>query len=1711
MFTNLSVLKNEIQAIKSFNQKMIHKIDSMDKEIKNQSKSVEKEIKNQSKSVEKEIKNETKPAEKEIKNETKPVEKEIKNKTKPSNTLDEVVSCLEQMNLANRRVQYTKNLIINDKAEINKNGFYSLKSTIQNEFPDVDNVVWICKLPKDKQSAQNELIVSKEYVFLQNTRIFNIGEKNIAKYPKLQENSTKIGNYYYSMLQNKIPIELSIHDFNNGGKQFQINDVLKYQGEQHVIGSAIELKKSLRVTPEFNFFLSVINKTLTEESTDIFEYGLPFESLKCIKSINTEWIGKLIKECFVSGSDENIPLKHQHINSRLVSMPLYVGQKCFIVYPFEGKTVLSIVTICPKNTYYHKEIILNDYFRPLQIQNTDTFDQVNLCFKTLMKKMNYVFRLKNEIDKNLRQINRDGFEKVLRPIFQKAFPLPDNYCWAVSLPKDITQSKVEFQYSTYFDYLSEQYIYDIKPFDKKISESAISVLKYYRSKTNTQELKDFYDISMHEFVDSDGIVSNELYFNIFKKIQGEWVVLSSAIELKRFFKTTSPAFTHFISIVSRLVNGSTDTNNGDRFEYGNNFSTLRCISSQLNSDWAGQLLSNCFFPGSNENTPKTYEAINSELLSYPMREIGQKCIFPYQFQQESYISVITILSPTTYKQVSLRLKDYFSMAVDKGDKIQQGAFVVSGSDGNIVLNADPSTNITCFHEKVGVNQNAFEVNAIFDVDTNSSQQIAMVNDTIQSSMTTLYNCIQSMTTDGVIEYKDISGFTVFTAPIQPGYLFNTTEFSNNAVQLAEVGIIVEQGTLTQMNIDSFQRIQIIMNELYYDGVVVNQVYTFIELIYDTMNYYLAVMSAFKEGEERMRFIGNFTNIDFIMNDASLSKRFRSVIEQYSSMNRSLNYAATFIDDPTFTDKVNKGITSRVGSFFCFSNKPDKMDDIYLFHEQYPHWKLQLVKELYLGEYKVIDVLAVIVSQYNSLYGSTMSHNCLVDYMWINGLRVTFLRKIMIRGIPYMFCIAINIVDYLVPSIHSRGDSILSGNFTVQDESKNVIFQIDNYEKKIKHFYNVGIGTPFPSTTLDVEDCGVDDIINHLNDTTIVSGYITELLPKLRVCNMNDPDEIKSLFSEFKVDNNQYFCLLSYGDFTQDTMKWLHRGYKPEWCGYPFNELLKRFPEDSALLNTSIYNITKLTKTYMFDGSKTYYQYPWTFGLKRTVSISFLNENEDKWYALITGRNIQAYNLKMNTNTNIQNFYNCNDANNYYLQYIKTIVDPSILEPSRNMSVLYDLVSSSQKDYPIKTYTVYEIHDDPLKSKVSMYEFPSITNPYTEIVKDADNALKVKYLSFIYRYKNARTDYGKIVYEDNLYNYVSLFFTFDKLVYSIEIRIEDYIKPAVDIKGDSRVQGNLVVHDKYAKTQYTTIDPVSQFVGINTDDRIINYSTDYATINKSGDQLAKHHVCITKDTYPNLVCERVNDLEESYQHSYSTFSAATMKRTSNTNTFQQMAEETKKNNAFLTTHGVGKNMYGVDMSFEISDSTKQTQEIGNIAMGIDNIVDGKIIQGGFSVSVRDPDPSLLTNTFIPRNILHVDNKGGLFVNSIHSLVTKTLNTYTLEANYQIILNEKGSYSISLPSTSDIMNIQVSMDYTEEEDSYFFKSHFKYDSTNNPKIVRPIIYPCESGGSSKSSFTIDLTTNLLLTIDTESIVSILTIKYSKPSPFDNFELTIQKIGL
>ena len=1179
-------------------------------------------------------------------------------------------------------------------------------------------------------------------------------------------------------------------------------------------------------------------------------------------------------------------------------------------------------------------------------------DQVNRSLESFKKSTSYVSFLQAQINNNVESIKTHGYP-ILRPIFEKKYPEFGNYGWITSLPSNPLDARIEFQYSSKFDFLQGQKVFSIQTTNPNLRKQTISVLRdYYKNKK-----KNFY-LSIHNFV------KKQMHITIFMRDvtnPEQYIALGSAIELENIIPDPPQSYLNFVTELSKLEGG-------DIFEYGDDFSQLKCISSTY--PWNGKRISDCYVPGSNENIPLLYKNIISEINSYPSLLVNQKCYVTYQFQNKSWVSAITILPNSQFSQRSILLNDYFPYYNDIGDKIQTGSYTVNGIKGNVVLHADPSTNITCLHEKVGINQTASEVNAILDIDTNSQEQITMINDTITKSLIILHEIQNESGIYNFIQSNEFGDITIFSAPIKK--------------RIEKTDIEVLNGSFT-FDDPSFLKIQIILHELTY-STQGEQVYTFIETINDTSDNYLLVMAGIIVDNE-MIFLVIPTNINSIMNDSSLSKRFSKVIAEYSGLNRSLNYAVSLLSNTTiqndllnknsssFTNAINSvnSVIPRYGKFFCFSVNPDMMTNSYLFHEQYPQWNDQLLKNLFFDDFKVIDVANKILFQFTSTYGSDNVERCLLEYMWINGLKVSFVNQITIQNKKYLLCVGMNVVDYLVPSIHSRGDSVLSGNFTVQDESQNVIFQIDNYEKNIKNMYNVGIGTPFPKTSLDIQDSGVDDIIHLIQDISKSDKHTNRLLTELKNIDMTNTETVNALFNNIQQTNDMYYGILRLSDLEYFLVyNWLY----PEWTNIPISQLCTdpTFSKFEQLF-TSVKSIfSQLLSSYSFDGSMNQLQFPWTFGIKQTKYYFFVNN--EKLYALGIGKNTQSYNLKMKTNSNILNYFNCETAYSYYLQKIilHNIVPPN----QRNISVLEDLISTSQQSYPMTTYTLYTINSIPENSSVTIYDFTTNQEISTTLIGEITNMnTKTRILSFVYnytKYYSESTGYGTLHFEDIDFNYVSQFYNDSGSIYSVEFCIEDYIKPTVDVKGDTRLEGNVVVYDKYEEKQYVTMDPSNQYVGINTDDRTIYYNNDYSTTNIVGKKVAQHHVYITNDKYPNMVCERTNDNEKSRQNSYTTFSAFTMKRNSNTNTFKQMLDKTNEQNVTLT-NGVGKNMYGVDLSAELSDSTKTTQEIGNISMGIDAIDQDGNIQAGFAVNVRDPN-------LVPRNILHVDNTGCLSANSIN---------------------------------------------------------------------------------------------------------------------------------
>lgn len=1319
-------------------------------------------------------------------------------------------------------------------------------------------------------------------------------------------------------------------------------------------------------------------------------------------------------------------------------------------------------------------------------------DKVNLCLTEFKKATSCVSFVNTLINENTDLIIQNDYECLL-PLLRKKYSEPDNYCWITTLPPNPNNATDVLQHSARYGFLQGRKIMnigDIGPY-KENNKNIQSLLRnhaayYYTKLRQNKYASFFYDLTIINFVEGP-----QLQMNLFMKdVRSPYhIVIGSPIELSNILKPIPQQFLNLVKTLSTMVN---NVGSQDIFQYGDNFSNLICVSS-TNPRWTGQPISKCF-GNDNQNIPLLYENIISEITSEPLL-VNQKCFVTYQFQQESWVAVIEILSDSQFVQTSLRLSDIFKPTNRYNDEIVYGSLKVRDKD-TVILNADPSNKVTCFNEKVGINQAPFEVHAILDIDTNTQEQIIFMNTVIKTSLSTLYKNVNknSDTIYDFIMSEQFNQITIFKAPI------------NNSIVKIDIEFI--NGDLT-LNDESVSKIRRILHELH-NVSTNNQTYTFIETFISNSIYYLIVMIGIIQNGQ-MIFFAIPTDIDYIMKDSSLSKRFSNVITKYSELTRSLNYAVTLIDNPTIQTDLLAGksesfttaidttpdfitIIKRAGYFFCFSYE-DVNESRYLFHEVYRYWANELISNLSISDFKVIDVLQAMNTQYESTYDSDMMQTGMIDYMWTNGLKVTFLHKIKIGETVYMLCVGMNLMETLIPSVRCRGDSTLSGNFTITDETSNVIFHIDNYDKCVKSMYNMGIGTPFPKSSLDIQDSGINDIIHLINDVSNNDKYTNYLLEQLRVINMTNLNAVKSLFDNlntvpgfesFQQTNENYYTITTLSSEDASDSSWPYFWLKPDFVGKPMSQLETEYPDYNELITTSksIYDI--LWTTYSFDGSLKQHKYPWIQGIKSTGYFYFVNN--ESTYILDTGKNVQSYNLKMNTNRNIQTFFNTMTAYSLYLQNIILFITSPPFQ--KNINVLDDIITTSQRTYSMVTYIVYDL----IESNVSVYDFATHTLESSTLISDMNYNEKIKRTSFVNYYNkyyiNVNKGYGMLHFEDTLVNYVSQFYIYNGKIYSVEYVIEDTIHPTLNVTGDTRIQGTLVSHDKYNDIQYTTIDPGNKYVGINTDERTILYNTEYTTTNNIGD-LSLQHVYITNDAYPNIVCERLNDDDDSFTN----FTASTVRRNSNAYTFQEMLERSRLD----TSYGApDQSMYGVDMSFEISDKTNTTQEIGNIIMGIENIDSNGNIQAGFAVDVYDPNLQ-------PRRILTVDNSGCLSVNSIkigdnsikmdetgllkmpptNCTITTIHNRQTLETHYPFALMNstesivEHTYKCNLPVVPEpiiVFSLIFNMEYTEymldETDdfinpaSYFFKTSFTYDTTliNTGKGIpnmpnTPKRYPCE----------------------------------------------------
>jgi hypothetical protein len=391
------------------------------------------------------------------------------------------------------------------------------------------------------------------------------------------------------------------------------------------------------------------------------------------------------------------------------------------------------------------------------------------------------------------------------------------------------------------------------------------------------------------------------------------------------------------------------------------------------------------------------------------------------------------------------------------------------------------------------------------------------------------------------------------------------------------------------------------------------------------------------------------------------------------------------------------------------------------------------------------------------------------------------------------------------------------------------------------------------------------------------------------------------------------------------------------------------------------------------------------------------------------------------------------------------------------------------------------NDGKISLQEIMTKFVPIKYGDTQLITNStDYNMVAKYKNFwvIYmqkQYNMSINEYNVIHYEDLFGDFITGIKCTGKTGNKItllcdEMRVQDVIKPSLSVQGDTRIDGDLMItcskHAHHnANANFVSINAASEFMGIGTDDRFINYSDmTYSTTDSI--YAGRHNLNVLRSSYPVVVSDRIqeNDVkidsnipidnvptdEMSY---FSTYSAYTAKRTSRLYTFDEIVEyaEQYDKKAVQSNDKVTHLRYGPDISFEVRDANDRTVEIGQVQMVIDRSDNG-VLRGGFGVQVNDPEGEDTTFENSRRNLMYVDNDSQLFVEKINlnGIVLENDGSDNLLCNGGHVYNSsaKFPYQQKFP-TKEQLEINLNNKFIHDYHQYIEQmiSFFKDKLSNN----------------------------------------------------------------
>jgi hypothetical protein len=806
------------------------------------------------------------------------------------------------------------------------------------------------------------------------------------------------------------------------------------------------------------------------------------------------------------------------------------------------------------------------------------------------------------------------------------------------------------------------------------------------------------------------------------------------------------------------------------------------------------------------------------------------------------------------------------------------------------------------------------------------------------------------------------------------------------------------------------------------------------------------------GKNNLIFVMTYINVTKIMRDNSTGKALLDIINYISRELRFINYVCLLfknnskITDGGFYDSSgnlsldsngNIRLQQSIKNNAYFSNRFDLLPESYIFtfnvskggeyllHEANPHWNSKMPIDLWSNDINVSTAYDTIRNQEDVLYNNPINSSSFVTYVWNSFRKISFVNTITVgNGTKYLIGSGFNLKSILNQSLIITGDNTINGNLFVNDSNKNNIFKVDNIAKTITNSYKVGIGTDEPRSMLDIKDTTIQDVLNEV-DVAIKQYTVMNSLVKQLQNATSDKDFGDIIKNEPNLiqTNDSYYVIWKFAqgaDILLSTkMSAVYHWLYSDWQGIPLGEISD--PVNSVPLKTFIDAQQQiLDNEILYDGHLFGLCFPFVFGIKLVRCICFTNNGN--LYFLGAGTNLQNYGIRYNSNNNLSRLYDLRILTSKILsevdrriRYGSGKLSANVVNLDQGLNTLRR-IQKKYSDIQLATFElVIDLNDiyDVVFTSINV----DITTPndisFGTAIKyaDFDYNLMVKcnniYINIISKYniKNADNplnanqinvnDFFILYYDDLTFDYISgikcIGVSGSKVTLIVtELCVQDCIHPTLNVAGDAKIIGDLILTDQTNNTNYVSIDPAQQFFGVNTDERFINYQ-DVACTTCTNIYSSKHNVYVKRDSYPVMVCERVreDDAVPVNLSSFGTYSAFTVKRKSNLYNFSEIDtyaknlddEFVKKQQGLSQVDNVTHMRYGPDISFEVCDKTNRSVELGQVQLTIDGIDPTTgYLQCGFGVQVNDFKTGASFEN-VRRNLMYVDNSSRLFVKEI----------------------------------------------------------------------------------------------------------------------------------